>query len=178
MQRLKGWQRVSELIDQRHLIDGKPDIATEINGYEVCQKQVGDCSVLSSLAVAAHYEFKHKWQKKLISWLIYPQDTKGNPIFNPTGKYVVKLFVNGAARGITVDDYFPVNQYGNFIGAYSNRGKLWVSLIEKAYLKLHGGYEFSGSKASRDLYILTRWLPETVNFDSSDFKSEEQWARI
>jgi hypothetical protein len=49
-----------------------PDIATEINGYEVSQRQVGDCSVLSSLAVAAHFEFKSKWTKKIVSWLIYP----------------------------------------------------------------------------------------------------------
>jgi hypothetical protein len=50
--------------------NGCPDVATDINGYEVSQRQVGDCSVLSSLAVAAHWEFKTK--RKLISWLIYP----------------------------------------------------------------------------------------------------------
>lgn len=60
------------MISSEFLINGMPDIATQITGYEVQQKQVGDCSVLSSLAVAAHYEFKHKWTKKLISWNIFP----------------------------------------------------------------------------------------------------------
>lgn len=46
---------------------GRPDVATNITGYEVMQRKVGDCSVLSSLAVAAHYEFKLKHQKRLIS---------------------------------------------------------------------------------------------------------------
>lgn len=103
-----------------------PDVATQINGYEITQKQVGDCSVLSSLAVAAHLEFKSGYKKKLISWLIYPQDTLGNPMYNPTGQYVVKLFVNGAWRAIPIDDYIPVSKHGNPIGAYSSRGKLWV----------------------------------------------------
>ena len=155
-----------------------PDIATEINGYEVSQRQVGDCSVLSSLAVAAHFEFKSKWTKKIVSWLIYPQDTNGRPIFNPTGQYVVKLFVNGMWRGIQVDDYLPVNDWGQFICAYSSRGKLWVSLIEKAYLKLHGGYEFLGSNSSRDLYILTGWLPETFHFKKDSTDPNVLWAKV
>ena len=87
---------------------------------------MGDCSVLSSLAVAAHLEFKSGYKKKLISWLIYPQDTLGNTMYNTTGQYVVKLFVNGAWRAIPIDDYIPVSKQGHPIGAYSSRGKLWV----------------------------------------------------
>jgi calpain-7 len=80
---------------------------------------------------------------------------------------MVKLFVNGTWRGIFVDDYLPINSWGDYLCAYSSRGKLWVSLIEKAYLKLNGGYEFMGSNSSRDLYILTGWLPEKVKIDKS-----------
>lgn len=77
---------------------------------------------------------------------------------------MVRLFVNGCYRGITIDDYLPFNKSDQHIGAYSSKGKMWVSLIEKAYLKLHGSYEFDGSNCARDLYILCGWLPESKNF--------------
>ena len=67
------------------MVNGMPDIATNITGYEVSQQKVGDCSVISSLAVAAHYEFKHNYKKKLISRIIFPQDISGKPIYNPAG---------------------------------------------------------------------------------------------
>lgn len=98
--------------------------------------------------------------------MIYPQDSRGNPIYNPAGKYIVKLFLNGVWRGVEIDDYLPINSWGQPMGAYSSRGKLWVSLIEKAYMKVHGGYNFDGSNSSRDLYVLTGWLPEQKKLDN------------
>jgi hypothetical protein len=59
MDRLKFWFRAIDVIDSKHFVRGVPDIATAITGYEIKQSGVGDCSVLSSLAVAAHHEFKH-----------------------------------------------------------------------------------------------------------------------
>jgi len=99
--------RPIDFADPSQFVNGMPDIATEINVFEIMQKSLGDCSVLSSLAVAAHFEMKSKWQKKLISHNIFPQDANGKPIYNPAGKYVVKLFINGCWRAVTIDDYFP-----------------------------------------------------------------------
>lgn len=58
MKHFSQWVRPCEIIQKAQYVDGKPDIATKITGYEIMQRKIGDCSVLSSLAVAAHYEFK------------------------------------------------------------------------------------------------------------------------
>jgi hypothetical protein len=58
MQRLKYWYRAADILDRSYFVNGVPDVANNVTGYEIMQKKVGDCSVLSSLAVAAHHEFK------------------------------------------------------------------------------------------------------------------------
>ncbi len=84
--------------------------------------------------------------------------------------------MNGSWRAVEVDDYVPISHHETPICAYSNKGKMWVSIVEKAYLKAHGGYDFDGSLSSRDLFILTGWLPE--NIDLKSYNKEKMWRRI
>ena len=91
---------------------------------------------------------------------------------------MVKLFVNGAWRAVKIDDYLPINKSGNWLCAYSDKGKLWVSLLEKAYLKVCGGYEAGGSNSSKDLYVFTGWLPEQYDMAKEGFDPEALWKRI
>lgn len=126
--------------------------------------------------MAAHYEFKHKYKKRIISSIIYPQDEYGNPIYNPSGKYVVRLFLNGLWRKVTIDDTFPVTAKNKPLCAYSGKGKLWVSLLEKAYLKAKGGYNLNGSTSSTDLYAYTSWMPEKVHL--KDANRDALWNKI
>lgn len=51
-------------------------------------------------------------------------------------------------------------------------------MIEKAYLKLRGGYDFPGSNSGTDLWVLTGWIPEQIFLHHEDVAPDQLWRRI
>jgi calpain-7 len=97
------WIRISDLCENPSIISGPyPDF------YSIKQTVVSDCSFVSSLTVAALYE--KRFNKRILTSIIYPRNSKDEPIYNPSGKYSVKLYVNGIARKVVVDDFLPVGR--------------------------------------------------------------------
>eukprot|EP01080_Neovahlkampfia_damariscottae_P001745 gene1745-514_t len=62
--------------------------------------------------------------------------------FGEFGVYACRFYKNGW-KTVIVDDYIPCNAYTGY-PIYSqnlNHSEIWVSILEKAYAKLHGSYE-------------------------------------
>lgn len=187
------WARPSEIIAMCSCSTQQKTIKMihTISPYTIKQYCVSDCSFIAGLCISAAYERRLK--RQLVSSLIYPQDSNGMPIYNPKGIYMVKLWLNGVARRVIVDDYLPVDKNGNLLCSHTiaiggNKGnilELWVPILEKAYLKLCGGYDFSGSNSGVDMFCLTGWIPERVFFPKDnnniqDFETpiERCWEKI
>lgn len=57
-------------------------------------------------------------------------------------------------------------------------GLLWPALVEKAYLKVRGGYDFPGSNSGTDLAVLTGWIPQQVFLHDEDVEPDHLWDEI
>ena len=78
------------------------------------------------------------------------------------------MMLNGAVRMVLIDDQIPVVMAGGSLGIgcsfSTNLAELWISLYEKAYLKVNGGtYQFPGSNSGADLYSLCGWIPDVLH---------------
>lgn len=122
------WKRadqIRKLKDKSGNLRIFPDI---INPNDVQQGSLGDCYFLSALSALA--EKPQRIKKLFVNENLEP---------NKASLYGLKFCNSGEWVCIIVDDWLPTI-YNQPIFADSEGPYLWVSIIEKAYAKLHGSY--------------------------------------
>jgi hypothetical protein len=123
------------------LFDGKP------KGTDVEQNNLGDCFFLSSLASLAERR---------------PEEVRAAIHARPDGTFAVRLFHEDhttgtlAPREVVVDARIPEEHGAPIYGTTMDGHGLWVSLFEKAFAVLRGGYSrIDGGDARAAIEALT-----------------------
>lgn len=168
LQVVSEWMRPAEIVDH---LDSRPCLFSgAANSSDVCQGRLGDCWFLSAVAV---------WTEvSRISEVII------TPEYNEEGIYTVRFCIQGEWVPVVVDDWIPCESPGKPAFATSRKGnELWVSLLEKAYAKLHGSYEaLEGGLVQDALVDLTGGAGEEIDMRSPqaqiDLASGRLWSQL
>ncbi|KAF8332601.1 uncharacterized protein EI90DRAFT_3053705 [Cantharellus anzutake] len=154
---VNAWRRPCDLTE--HPVIYSDDLRAD----QLHQSVITDCSLVAGLAVCLNHH--SKFRSKLGISCLHPQNGDGTPIISSSGKYQIRFQCNGIQRKIEIDDRLPCVADNSLACLSTHEAIIFLpSLIEKAYMKLNGGYDFPGSDSSIDVYALTRWIPEVIRF--------------
>ncbi|RDW70838.1 calpain-like protease PalBory [Aspergillus mulundensis] len=176
-----GWKRPHELLSGQLDDEGTrlTPVMSVSGNTDLVQDVLTDCSVVASLCATTS-----RSERGLGDYLlpiVYPcQYESMKPGISPSGKYIFRFYFNGCFRKVIVDDRLPSSKTSRslYMIDRNHDNFLWPALVEKAYLKLRGGYEFPGSNSGTDLWVLTGWIPEQVFLHNDDVTADQIWSRL
>nr|GEY67163.1 calpain-type cysteine protease DEK1 [Tanacetum cinerariifolium] len=169
LQVVSKWMKPTEIVTENQL--GPPCLFSDDAGpSDVCQGRLGDCWFLSAVAVLTEVS-------RISEVIITPE-------YNEEGIYTVRFCIQGEWVPVVIDDWVPCESPGKPAFATSKKGnELWVSLLEKAYAKLHGSYEaLEGGLVQDALVDLTGGAGEEIDMRSAqaqiDLASGRLWSQL
>lgn len=172
-----GWKRPLEIVGADG--GGEESLMEAQHDFDLVQDITTDCSLVASLCASMHH--LRPGPKSLLPTLMFPADFEsGQPRLSASGRYVFRMFFNGCFRKVVIDDRLPssTNDRTLYVVDRQNPRLLWPALIEKAYLKVRGGYDFPGSNSGTDLCVLTGWIPQQLFLRNDDMDWDRTWRRI
>ncbi|KDP30593.1 hypothetical protein JCGZ_16246 [Jatropha curcas] len=170
LQVVSEWKRPAEIVKENHLDCCPCLFSGSANPSDVCQGRLGDCWFLSAVAVLTEVS-------RISEVIITPE-------YNEEGIYTVRFCIQGEWVPVVVDDWIPCESPGKPAFATSRKGnELWVSILEKAYAKLHGSYEaLEGGLVQDALVDLTGGAGEEIDMRSAqaqiDLASGRLWSQL
>ena len=157
------WRRLSGTFVGAHPLSESWPRTLMGNKSDFVQDITTDCSVVASLcAITSRSEQGHS---DIMACIFHPYNYQlRQPTASANGKYIFRLYFNGQYRKVTIDDRLPVSRTSRTLHVIDRKQPklLWPALVEKAYLKTRGGYDFPGSNSGTDIWILTGWIPEQL----------------
>ncbi|KAJ0421861.1 hypothetical protein BJY00DRAFT_281217 [Aspergillus carlsbadensis] len=175
-----GWKRPHELLadDTDETRVPLAPVMANAGKTDLVQDVLTDCSVVASLC-ATTSRTERGLDENLLP-VVYPCIYGPRLELSPSGKYIFRFYFNGCFRKVVIDDRLPSSKTSRSLYMIDrNRANfIWPALVEKAYLKLRGGYEFPGSNSGTDLWVLTGWIPEQVFLHNDDVTADRIWSRL
>ncbi|XP_076948142.1 calpain-type cysteine protease DEK1-like isoform X2 [Bidens hawaiensis] len=170
LQVVSKWSKPTEIVNENQSGSNPCLFSGDANPSDVCQGRLGDCWFLSAVAVLTEVS-------RISEVIITPE-------YNEEGIYTVRFCIQGEWVPVVVDDWIPCESPGKPAFATSKKAnELWVSLLEKAYAKLHGSYEaLEGGLVQDALVDLTGGAGEEIDMRSSqaqiDLASGRLWSQL
>lgn len=178
-----GWKRPQEIVSSGDQpgSNGQNNESSMVaqHDYDLVQDITTDCSVVASLSACMRH--LRPGPACILPTVMFPIDfASGQPKLSASGKYVFRMFFNGCFRKVVIDDRLPSTATDRtlYVVDRQNPRLLWPALVEKAYLKVRGGYDFPGSNSGTDLCALTGWIPQQLFVHNDDMDWDRTWTRV